>query len=170
MNKLIKFQFFSQLICLIEWCEIKFYFKSHIFELQFTIKKVLLKKGRILKNFENLFYLSCDEGCFVIFFLSFFNFLFLCVCVQQKLYFNVDPVLASDTGRPGRLLSSQQNNTTFRYSSLVDGLCANLCFLIHRILELRMGINTKPNGKQKWSETAAEKWHFCWLVTRLPLN
>ena len=27
--------------------------------------------------------------------------------------------------------------------------------------------NKKPNGKQKWSETA-EKWHFCWLVTRYP--
>ena len=27
-----------------------------------------------------------------------------------------------------------------------------------------MRINIKPNGKQKWSETA-EKWHFGWLVT-----
>ena len=50
---------------------------------------------------------------------------------------------------------------------------ANLCFLIHRILEFqdskqRMRINTKSNGKQKWSETA-EKWHFCWLITTPPL-
>ena len=70
-------------------------------------------------------------------------------------------------------MSAYLNNTTFRYSSLVYGLCVNLYFLIHRILKfqdsrLRMRISTKPNGKQKWSKTA-EKWHFCWLVTSLPM-
>ena len=115
------------------WNEILFQinvmsFLSHIFQLQFTIKKVLLKKGRIFKNFENLFYLIWRVFCNFLFIFLQFPF-FFCVCVQQKLYLNVDPVPASDTGRPGRLLSSQQNNTTFRYSSLFDGLCANLCFL-----------------------------------------
>ena len=34
--------------------------------------------------------------------------------------------------------------------------------------QLRMRINTKPNGKQNWSGNR-EKWHFCWLVTSLPM-
>ena len=50
---------------------------------------------------------------------------------------------------------------------------AELWFLKHRILklqdsQLRMRINTKPNGKQKWSEDRV-KWHFCWLGTSLPM-
>ena len=45
------------------------------------------------------------------------------------------------------------NKTTFRFSSLVYGLCANLCFLIHRILEfqdsqLRMCINTNQTASK----------------------
>ena len=68
---------------------------------------------------------------------------------------------------------TEQHYVSIFFTRLWCLLCANLCFLIHRILEfqdsqLRMRINTKPNGKQKWSETA-EKWHFLWLVTRLPL-
>ena len=44
-------------------------------------------------------------------------------------------------------------------------------FQVHRILKiLRVSTahawNTKSNSKQKWSE---EKWHFCWLVTILPM-
>ena len=37
-------------------------FLSHIFQLQFTIKKVLLKKGRILKNFETFFIYHVMKG------------------------------------------------------------------------------------------------------------
>ena len=64
-----------------------------------------------------------------------------------------------------------QNNTTFRFSSLVYGLYALHRLFIHRILkfqgsQLRMRINKKPNGKQKWSKDR-EKLHFCWLVTSL---
>ena len=56
--------------------------------------------------------------------------------------------------------------------SLVYGLCANFCFLTHRILkfqdsQLRIPINTKPKGKQKWREDR-EKSHFCSLVTSHP--
>ena len=33
--------------------------------------------------------------------------------------------------------------------------------------QLRSRLNIKPNGKQKWS--GDRKWHFCWLVTSLPM-
>ena len=70
-------------------------------------------------------------------------------------------------------LHNKHRNTTFRCSSLVYGLCANLCFLIHRILkfqypQLSILVNTKPNGNQKWNWDR-EKWKFCWLVTSLPM-
>ena len=61
-----------------------------------------------------------------------------------------------------RVTTCLRNRTTLRFDILhssffVYGLCANLCFLIHRILkfqdsQLHMRINTKPNGKQKLSE------------------
>ena len=61
---------------------------------------------------------------------------------------------------------------TEQCSLLVYGMCANLCFLIHRILkfqnsQLRTRINTKPNGKQKSSGEG--KWIFCLLITSLPM-
>ena len=96
--------------------------------------------------------------CFVIFFLSFFNFLFfVCVCVyKNKNYILMLIQYQRRIQIPCRLLSSQQNNTTFRYSSLVDGLCANLCFLIHRILELS-GFSTAHAYKYKTKQQAKMK-------------
>ena len=66
-------------------------------------------------------------------------------------------------------LGSESSCLRNRITLLFDGLQA---LLIHRIRKFqdsqqRIHINTKPNGMQKWSKT--EKWHFCWLVTSLPL-
>ena len=65
-----------------------------------------------------------------------------------------------------------RNRTTLRFDFLHSFIvCAQTyAFWYTESLnfQLRMRINTKPNVKQKWSKTA-EKWHFWWLFTRLPL-
>ena len=63
--------------------------------------------------------------------------------------------------------SQRNNNTTFRYSSLVYGLCANLCFLIQKILKFpgfstahAYKYKTKRQEKKKEAETKKNAFFY----------
>ena len=66
-------------------------------------------------------------------------------------------------------LSVKQNNTTFRFSSLVYGLYANHCFFDTFFDTTTHAYKYKfQTAIKKWSADG-EKLHFCWLVISIPM-